>query len=907
MNINHCLILLALIFSFSNCIYLSEKDFKDIQFMNPTKFAINYTNTTYFRYKLDEKKEKVGLKFLKANSYTVNVTTFSSLENRDENKNQFPLAHNQFIEIDVSGFESDYLYIIIEMTKESYTYDDYLTIYDSSKPIPLEHNKVISINNFLSNNYYEFRLETKSKTVAFFYNTQNSNQNFRMITIKKNEESIYSEQTDSYNTIFDINENDNYAIKIENNVDKEKLTEKQEFTLMIREIENQKNHFNEIHLDKSETINYIYNKQSQTFYFYADITNIKELNTLNFKFDYRYYNKGNIIVLTKYVSLDHVVTQDDFDKNIPDKSESIQSYDIYSDEYFRIYLKNNQANEKYSYIFVSVEIKDESYYYGRRSIEYSIGEEEKKEDFTEIPYNEAQKIEKQTTCYIPYYWKLKLNKNDVYLLGIYNEHMFVSTFVKGDLISVNNTINLDILESNNEIIVLSDIEEFTIKLFGIKKNVEVYIERVRKEEIEFVQEIREKNKIFKLDMKKDQTKYILGTYSYDDYAFGKLSENYYITKDSGDFEVLYSNKVGDDANHLFPSNTTRYIQNFDKIIDLNTHLDLFTIKCKSDGIMYIRPEYKQFDYTVRSVKDNAKTDITMSELLEIAQLSAPLGKRDETLYFTINLVNNVNEDEISLTISPDEEGAFEKGTIIGNQIFKGSYDLSKYKLDELALLLNATAFATQLQIFEKIRDKYNLYKELNQGSNANLESYKNFYIIPNNTKNLTISIENLNGKKISYGIVKSPLNDINYNSIADEYPDPTTAEIKENIKEFTIDNTYENNTDTSNPFVIFFLSVLEQEKPLNYNLNISLDQMPKPEPQPTQAPDPDPSTTTAPEPEPQKSDNNTTKIVIIVVIIIVVVLIVVGIILFNIISKRRRSSNEIEKLGSIDSTENQLV
>jgi hypothetical protein len=75
--------------------------------------------------------------------------------------------------------------------------------------------------------------------------------------------------------------------------------------------------------------------------------------------------------------------------------------------------------------------------------------------------------------------------------------MFVSTFVKGDLISVNNTINLDILESNNEIIVLSDIEEFTIKLFGIKKNVEVYIERVRKEEIEFVQEIREKNKIFK--------------------------------------------------------------------------------------------------------------------------------------------------------------------------------------------------------------------------------------------------------------------------------------------------------------------------------------------------------------------------------------------------------------------------
>ena len=160
MSINHGLILLTLIFSFSKCIYLSEGEFKDIEFMKPTKFVIDYNNTAYFQYKLDGGKGSIGLKFLKANSYTVNVTTFSSLENKEENKTQYPLADNQFKEIDVFGFDQDVVYIVIEITKENYTYDDYLTIYDSERPINLEHNKVISINNFLSFLQYQFLYKT---------------------------------------------------------------------------------------------------------------------------------------------------------------------------------------------------------------------------------------------------------------------------------------------------------------------------------------------------------------------------------------------------------------------------------------------------------------------------------------------------------------------------------------------------------------------------------------------------------------------------------------------------------------------------------------------------------------------------------------------------------------------------
>ena len=905
MNINHGLVLITLIFSFSNCIYLSEEEFKEIEFMTPTKFSIDHENFTYFKYRLGKYTETVGLKFLEANSYTVDVTTYSSYE-KQENKIQYLLADEQFKEINVTGY-GDYLYIVIEITRTNYSYDDYLTIYDSAKSIDLENNKVISINKFLSNKEYIFTYKPNtSKTIALFYNAQNFINNSRILFIRHKEGTLTPIGiVDTYKETFNIMEPNSFVVVVDNEYNKtdENANQKQDFTLMIREIEN--NNFNEILLNKSETINYIYNNESQIFYFYANITDIKELNTLNFKFDYRYYKNSNtkVSVLAKYVPLDEDIDKKDLIKYIPTKNELIGSYDLYSDEYYRIYLNNNNQTSKYLYVVISVEIKNESYYYGSKSIEFSMGEQEEIKDFTNINYNEAQKIKKNTLYYIPYYWKLKLDKNDVYLLSISNENMFVSTFINGDLITADNKLNLNVSESNNEIIVLENKDEFTIKLFGIKKNIEISIERVKKEKIIYVDNERQKNVKFELDMKKDETKYILGTYSYDDYAFGALTEKYYATIDSGDFEVLFSNNISDNKNHLFPSDK-KYALNFNKIIDLKTHLDLFTINCISDGIIYIRPQYKKFDYNIRYINESVKTNFIMSELIEIAQLSAPLGKTPDTLYFTVKIINpqksllannNINDDEVAVTISPESEGAFEKQTIKGNQIFKGSYNLSKYRLDELAIFLNSTIFATQLEFFEVIRGKYTTFIELNNGTNEKLESYKCFYVIPNNIENLTITIENLNGTNISYTIIKSEINNVNYNNAADNYENATKKEIVDNITEFSLVNPYIDINDTSNPYTIFILSVSKNLDKLNYNLNITLTEKPQPEPGPTQAPSKD------------DNKNNTTKIIIIVVIIIVIVLIVVGIILFNVISKRRRrSSTLIEKLGSIDSSENQL-
>ena len=71
--------------------------------MTPTKFEIAHKNNTLFKYKLSDRKGVVGLKFLEANSYTVNVTTYSSYENK-ENKSEYRLAKEQFKEINVTGY-----------------------------------------------------------------------------------------------------------------------------------------------------------------------------------------------------------------------------------------------------------------------------------------------------------------------------------------------------------------------------------------------------------------------------------------------------------------------------------------------------------------------------------------------------------------------------------------------------------------------------------------------------------------------------------------------------------------------------------------------------------------------------------------------------------------------------------
>ena len=65
--------LLLIIFSFALSKLNSSPDFKEIDFMKEIDFKINANEAAYFKYKLKGKEYPIGLRFLLANLYTVNV------------------------------------------------------------------------------------------------------------------------------------------------------------------------------------------------------------------------------------------------------------------------------------------------------------------------------------------------------------------------------------------------------------------------------------------------------------------------------------------------------------------------------------------------------------------------------------------------------------------------------------------------------------------------------------------------------------------------------------------------------------------------------------------------------------------------------------------------------------------
>ena len=887
MNSNLFFFLFVLIFTISNSVLIFNTDFQDITFMTPTKFAINYNQSAYFKYSLGENKGKIGLKFLHANLYTVNISIYTSSE--EQLFVNYRIADNQFKEIDVENF-SDYVYIKIEQTKPEYYYDDYLTIYDSEKRINLEHNKVISINNFLSNNKYEFVYSYSNKNITLFYNTHQNEKDIRNLTIKKNDEPIISDYTEStFSKFINLDENDNLTVTVVNNInnDEEDQKENQEFSIIIYEVEYENNSFNQIEQNQTEIINYIYYNDSQSYYFYSNISNFNDWNTFNLRLNFEYFNTKNIEVLSNIIYLDHPIFQQDLIDNIPEVQNSPISYDDESDEYLRIYFNKSTSTENYAYLLVSIKINDTNYYYGNRFLEISIGNQVQSLDYSNINYNQIQKFDINLLNYIPYYTKLKLDSNEMYLLSCDFQNRFISTLIIGDLINSDNSINTNYLVDSNEVIILSNIEDLTIKLFGPNKNFEFTIEKINNSNLEYKENERNNNDIFKLEMKKDDIKYILGTYNYEDYAFGGLKVNYYAVIDSGDFKLYYKNNINNNGNSFFPSDE-RYSQGFNEIIALETNLDLFKIVCEADGVMFIRPQYKTFNVTTHLIEENGHKKIAMADFSEVIQLSAPLNKSNDKLYFSIFFVKSLNSfnilkaNEVTLNISPDVEGAFNSGTIKLNETFTESIDLAKYKIDELAIHINSNEFNNEIEIVEIIHNNYTTYKEIKEGENINISSYNALFPVSSDMYSLNINIENLKGKKISYGIIKSPLNNTDYITTANKYENSKEKEIKEENENISLNNTYYKINDELRPYTFFLLSILSRDSDLKYNIKIELKEEPI---NPTD------------KSNGNNDDDNTTKIVIIVVIIVAVLLILVGIILFNYLLKKKRNSSEIEKIS----------
>ena len=849
---------------------------------------------------------------------------YSSYESEENNAlvDEYQLALNQFREINSTKFDN-YVYIEIKVTNPNYYYHDFMMIYDTNRPIDLKANEVLTINNFLSNNKYIINYPVTDKNLIIFYNTQNTENNKRIITIQQGENIYLNKGTESiYNELIHIETNETLKITIENEVNDE-VNNKPKFSIVIYESENEYN-FNEISPDNIE-INYIFNNETQIFYFYADISAYEQSSTFNFKLNYNYFTDNNFEIKSKILDLDEEISQQILEENIPQENFLNSSYDEESDEYFRIYFNNKNHEKKFSYLLISLEIKDESFYHGGRVLEVSLSNQTNVLNYEEIEYGKFEKIERETINYIPLYEKLILNHEETYIITSQNE--LITTFIKGDLLEGNN-INTNYLDKSNEIIVLSNIKELTIKIFGPGKKVIFYIQRMERNNFEYRENERNKNEIYTYNMEKDQVRYILGTFNIEEYSYGELKVNYYATIDSGNFDLFYINNISLDDNsvNLFPLNVPKYSQTFNEIITLKTNLDLFAIRCKENGIISIRPQYKTFDENTHLIEANSFNKINTIELSEVIQLSVPITPNSNILYLSLTYLNYNKllraDNEIEyITIIPDTPGIFNNTTIGIDELFKASVNLSEYKPDQLAFYINSNVYSNWIEITEVIQDKYTKYEEIILGENNDIKSNNVFIPILNDNQSayINITIENLQNEKISVGILQTLIDDINYIASADKYPNMVKRTIKKSKETFSIKNEYYNNqTNEINYYFYFIMSIENKKDNLNYNIKIDFTE----EEEYITPSDTDTSSDIEPESDSDsisditdtsdggskgsnEDDSTTTTIIIVVSVIVGVALIVVTIFLI-IHFRKKNSSEDIEKISSLEPS-NQMI
>ena len=615
---------IVIIFSILALLYTEEINFIEINSYIRTEFNVNENQEAYFKYKL-KNKGLIGLRFHIANLYTVKVLIFKNIE--EEPILNYSLAENQFNEFNSSSF-NDYAYIVIKETYKYY-YKDYLTIYDPNEIIQLKANEPLIINNFLSNNKYQIQFSSE-ENITLLYNTFNTQKNQRKITILLNDE-IILEKGDDSEYKFEFLPGLLYII-VDNVIDEKSDIENinQDFSLIVYE-NKQVYGFKALKPNEITKTKYIYNNETQDFYYYVDISKYENSNTINFKLFFKYFIfKNNTMFYTNIINLDNNITNKDLENNLPKDNKFPFSYDEDSDEYLRIFFKNEKTDKKYKYLLLKVEIMDNEYYAGYKDMDISIGDELEIIDLQSEEYNKAAKIDKKLNDYIPIYLKLEFDTNEKYLLTSQNKDL--SSLIIGDLLTESNNINNNYLYNTNEIIVLSGIKELTIKIFGsTSNNVTFYIEKIKPQKLLFAENERN-NEIFEIKMSEEECnndgiKYILGTYDYESYAYGgELSMNYYATVDSGEFEVFYKSKISlEKDGSLFPSEKSQS-QEFNKRIILDKNIDLFTVKCKKAGTMYIRPEYKRFDETTHLIEQNSLNEITLYDFSEIVQLSTLLGQ-----------------------------------------------------------------------------------------------------------------------------------------------------------------------------------------------------------------------------------------------------------------------------------------
>ena len=789
-----------LIFKFSLSSLCKDSIFDPIFINTPSNFRVQPSKEVCYKYKLSNSKNKISLTFSLAKSYTSEVVIYKSLyEIRMKNgeyidyRDKYFIVDYTFKEIDVSDFY-DYVYIIIRETK-NYFFNDKIVLYDSELPIILEGNTPIEMTHFMSNNEYIFTYSS-NKNLQFVYGSKIQSQ--KLVTVEYDENYILKENIDNKDFIINLDNKDLsekiLKIKVRNNVGN---SENPDFSIIVYEKE--PNDIIKIEKEKSIEIFYIQNDLPQCFYFYSDISGYTKSGSINFKVDYMIKNIKYMNIISDIIYSNKALELKIIKENIPEKNNLEYSYDINSDEFIRFYFHDKEQIYEYKYIIIKLEIKDYLVYFSPKSFTVSLSKE----------------LE-STKPYIPNYFKLIFDPKSTYILAApYQDYILL---LKGDLLS-NSKINQNYLDDQKDIIIIRDISELTIQIFGNELNAVFYVEKIDPKEIYIIENTRDIKEISvnmtQEECDSNEKKHILGTYNKEIYEDGVNKDiKYWVTND-GEMKLYYKNEISIDEQSLFPSLLKNKKSNLTSIV-LSNHIDLFTITCTKAGSLLLKPIMKTFSEKTHIMGQNSRSIFTLISNVEILQLTSPMKSPAKYLYLSILSLQGNN-----IRITPDTKGIFEETEIKGNKLFTQKIDIQKHKSDELAFIISANISSlVDIEVIEVIH--YNFSEYVNIKSNEKQELIHNNFVkfIDKSVKKLIIDVNGLKNVSVTYGIVKLATNDINYIPLAFKY---RTDVIRKNFdinEVIEIENKYYGEDDIYKNYQAFIFSIHSSKKNFKYDIEI---------------------------------------------------------------------------------------
>ena len=826
------LILISLLIQFSLSDLCVDTQFDELESNIHQEFQVSPGYEICLEYPLTETKSKISLMFFGSNSHSSEVVIYKSLsdismknDNYQDFEERFLIHENPFREIDVKEYE-DYAYIIIRNPKDDDTDQGTLILYDSEIPIPLLNGQPLNMKRFMDDISYEF-VYTSKNNLTFVYSSKVKSKKY--LTIKYGGDTKVSRTLYATDEILYIINPDEDEKKLEVTVEEiEPGKENEDFSVVL--YENGPGEFIEIPKNEEKAISYINldkKDEKQSFFFYYMLSEEYESNTINFKLD-PVANETKYINITagqyhssKSLSRYEMETNFHFDKNnLP------VEYDRNSKIYKRIYYKDDDKSFKYRYIFFKVEISKLNEYFGSKDFIVTIGDELEVIDLRKLDYYKAHLIDFEAEALFPKYYKLLLDPEEEYIFT--SPVPESSMFLEGDLINKNATtrvisVNHNYYDDPDKIFFLIDFSELTIRIFDdelIRKK--IFIEKFKSDEVLFNEfnrgeypidlEMSTEDCIFK------RKKYIVGIYNETLYPVEDetVVTRYWTTIKGGDMTLYYRDNILLEGDSLFPYDK-EYIVEKNKVFFLDNYIDFFTVVCNKPGIFSLRPLQKDFYEPTHRISQNAIDDIHIGNETEVIILSSSIIPKTDYLYFSL-----FSLDGVPVTIEPDLLGMFNTTTIKGDQLFKLKINLSEYKVDELAIRVNASE-STRIEVLEVLHYNFTEYIVISKNGKSKLTDNHFIKFFDKNVDEVKIKISGLKNVKTAFGLVKLTTDDIDYLPLAYQFKEEyniTKKNLKEN-EEIILKNPFKDLKDNKK-YLAFIFSIQDYKY---YEYNIEIDEI----------------------------------------------------------------------------------